>query len=191
MRQLNNIIIENSYIKNCYDNKKRDPLSLSYLIDRTLSQSNCIKLGNGIEKIFQDIIMKYTKFTNIKPKNLKGKREKDHLFQNSKDKIIYYSELKSNINLDTEKSKSTCEKCIEIVEELKLQYPTYKIKWCLLSYRYKHNDEIPNNIRRKYTKIQNNLLGINQYLELVGINLKFTNQTYKLFLNNIANNMFN
>ena len=97
------------------------------MIKRELSQSDCIKLGNGLEKIFYDIVLQYTKLKDIKPKNKKGKKEKDHLFCDETNKIIYYAEFKSNINLDTEKSKSTYQKCLNIVIELKEKYPDYTI----------------------------------------------------------------
>ena len=113
--ELFSIIENNSYIKTSKSNKKKDINSLSYLIIRELSQSDCIKLGNGLEKIFYDIVLTYTKLKDIKPKNKKGKKEKDHLFCDETNKIIYYAEFKSNINLDTEKSKSTYQKCLNIV----------------------------------------------------------------------------
>ena len=117
---LNLTIYENAYIKNCKSNVKKDFNSLSYLVDKSLSQSDCIKLGIAVEKVFSDMILKYTHLVNIKPKNIKDKKEKDHLFMDVENKTIYYSELKANINLDTEKSKSTYKKCFSIVEELKL-----------------------------------------------------------------------
>lgn len=90
------IINNNNYVKNTHSNKKKDINSLSYLINIKLSQSDCIKLGFGVEKILNDILIKYsTELKSIKEKNIKGKKEKDHLFMNEKNKIIYYAELKS------------------------------------------------------------------------------------------------
>lgn len=45
MNELNNIITHNNYVINCKSNKKKDVDSLSSLINRNLSQSDCIKLG--------------------------------------------------------------------------------------------------------------------------------------------------
>jgi hypothetical protein len=56
MDTLKTIIHKNEYIKNCSSNNKKDPSSLSFLIDKKLSQSDCIKLGNGVEKVLSDII---------------------------------------------------------------------------------------------------------------------------------------
>jgi hypothetical protein len=189
MDNLKTIIHENEYIKNCISNCKKDPSSLSFLIDKKLSQSDCIKLGNGFEKVLSDIIIK-NGLTNIKEKNKKGLSERDHLFCNKKDHVIYYAELKANINLDTEKSKSTYTKCLKIVEELKQEYPEYTIKWCLLGYRYLEYSEIPSIIQKKYTLISENLFGINEYLTMLNIDLQFTEKEYILFLNEIANSMF-
>ena len=184
------VINDNQYVTSCTSNKNRDPNSLSYLITRTLSQSDCIKLGNGVEKVLSDLIIKRTKHTNIKPKNIKGNKEKDHLFCNEETKTIYYAELKANVDLDTEKSKSTYEKCLEVVESLKREYPDYKIEWCLLAYRFLNYNDIPNVIKKKYVNIKDNVFGINQYLSMLGIDLTFTYERYVRFLNNIADKMF-
>lgn len=71
---LQELIKKNDYIKNCKSNKKKDPSSLSYLIKRDMSQSDCIKLGTGIEKLVVDIILQHTCLENIKPKNVKDKK---------------------------------------------------------------------------------------------------------------------
>ena len=187
---LASIIYDCSYIRLCSSNKNKDVCSLSYLIKRPMSQSDCIKLGLGCEKLLSDIIIKHTKLTNIKKKNSKGEKEKDHLFMDEENKIIYYAELKANINLDTEKSKTTYQKCLQIVEELKQEYVGYDIKWCLFALRFTHYQDIPNTIQKKYTEIKDNLFGINQYLEMLHVNLSFTEERYAMFLNNIADNMF-
>lgn len=187
---LEEIIKNNVYIKNCKSNKKKDLDSLSYLITRELSQSDCIKLGTGLEKIFYDIVLHHTNLKDIKPKNKKGIKEKDHLFCDEINKIIYYAEFKSNLNLDTEKSKSTYEKCLTIVNELKENYPDYKIKWGLVGCRYINNISIPNKIKHKYIDIKNNLFGVNEYLNLLDTKLNFTINEYSKFVNNIADRMF-
>jgi hypothetical protein len=191
LEDLSALVLKNEYIRNCSSNKNKDPSSLSSLIMRSLSQSDCIKLGTGIEKILQDIVVQKSSLTNIKQKNTKGKKERDHLFCDEKNKIIYYAELKANVNLDTEKSKSTYNKCLDIVNELRIDYPEYTINWCLLGYRYKHYDDIPPVIQKKYAPIKDNLFGINQYLAMLKIDFTFTDDTYTVFLNQIADEMFN
>lgn len=192
-QQLNSLIKENRYISETVSNKKKDQNSLSSIVIRQLSQSDCIKLGTGIEKLLVDLILQkseHSELKDIKPKNEKGSKERDHLFIRENEKIVYYAELKANLNLDTEKSKSTYTKCQFIVDELKSQYPDYTIKWCLLGCRYLHSDNIPGLISKRYTAIQENLFGINQYLQLMNVNLQFTEETYTEFVNNVADAMF-
>ena len=187
---LGSLIGECEYIVKSSSTKKKDVSSLSYLIDIEMSQSECIKLGLGCEKLISDIIMKYGNVKNIKKKNEKDKKERDHLFMDVEKKVIYYAEIKANINLDTEKSKVTYNKCEEIVSELKEEYGDYEIRWCLVALRYLENEKIPKTIKSKYSKISENLYGINEYLKLLGINLIFTEERYKLFLRNIVIAMF-
>jgi len=187
---LKDLVKKNDYIKNCKSNKKKDPSSLSYLIKRDMSQSDCIKLGTGVEKLVTDIVLNYSSLENIKPKNVKDQKERDHLFIDKKAKIVYYAELKANINLDTEKSKATYSKCLDIVKELQKEFPEYTVKWCLLAYRYIDNDCISLSIKKKYMKISENLYGINEYLEMLGIDFEFTEETYTSYLNTIADEMF-
>lgn len=188
---INELIKNNEYIKTCLSCKEKDKNSLSYLIKRNMSQSDCIKLGNGYEKVLTDIIISFSGLKNIKEKNKKGKKERDHLFIDETNMIVYYAELKGNINLDTEKSMSTYMKCQDVVTELKKEYPDYKIRWCLLGYRYLDNKEIPVTIKKKYSPIEYNLFGINDYLSMLNIEHKFTQETYNEFLNDIADTMFN
>lgn len=192
MLELKEIIDNNNYIKNCISNKNKDYNSLSYLINRDLSQSDCIKLENGIEKIIQEIIIKKNKnLINIKPKNKKGQKEKDHLFKDENNKIIYYAEIKSNLNLDTEKCRATYDKCLKILNELENEYNGYKINMFLIGIRYYDKKIIPKVILNKYLQIIENVLGINNYLEIMNTNIYFINEEkYKEFLNYIANKMF-
>lgn len=190
--ELKNIIKNNKYIKCCVSDKKKDYNSFSYFIKRNLSQSECIKLGYGMENVLRDIILqKNTNLKSIKPKNQKGKKEKDHLFVNETLRTIYYAELKSNLNLDTEKCVSTYNKCLQILEELKTEYHEYKIKMYLIGLRYYKTNSIPKQIEKKYLPISNNLLGVNEYLRELNIDMTFTDEEiYKYFINYIVENMF-
>ena len=189
--ELTNMISGCSYIQECVSNKKKDENSLSYLVDSIpLSQSDCIKLGTGFEKLLADIVTQNTTLVNIKTKNEKGVKEKDHLFMDTENKIIYYAELKANLNLDTEKSKSTYQKCQHIVEELHNAYPDYDLRWCLLGYRYTNKEKMSKVINTKYKEISENVFGINEYLQMVGVAHVFTEEKYKEFINRIAVSMF-
>lgn len=188
---IDELMLKNAYIQKCVSNKKKDESSLSYLIDIELSQSEMIKLGIGFEGLLRDFVLhKNSCVTNIKPKNIKGKKEFDHLFCDEEKKIIYYAELKGNLNLDTEKSKKTYDKCKELVEKCKEMYPDYEIRWCLLGFRYINYDDIPKTIKKRYDDIKENVFGINEYLHMLSINFSFNETTYRSFLNKLAKQMF-
>ena len=187
--KISRIIRKNKYINNCSSNKKIDINSLSYLIDYELSQSDCIKIG--IENILKDFILENTNLKNIKTKNKKGIKEKDHLFMDINKKIIYYAEIKSNLNLDTEKSKQTYKKCLDIKKELQEEYKDYEIKMFLVGVRYYEKIIIPKTILKKYKEINNNLCGINEYLKFLSIKFKiFNEKDYKKILNYLVKKMF-
>jgi hypothetical protein len=182
----------NAYIQASVSNKTKDTNSLSSLINRNLSQSDCIKLGTGIEKVLVDCILGQNQdLVNIKQKNKKGVKERDHLFKDEVNKTIYYAELKSNLNLDTEKCKSTSGKCIQIVDELKNEFVDYHIELSLVGLRYFHSNDIPKIISNKYISIQSNVVGINEYMAKLKAYPGFeTEEKYKEFLNYVADSMF-
>jgi len=189
---LHAIISNNEYVQTCTSNKSKETHSLSSLIDRDLSQSDCIKLGTGLEKVCKDIVLAgNASLTNIKPKNSKGKKERDHLFYQADTKTVYYAELKSNLNLDTEKCRSTSLKCQQILGELQEEYPESTIKMFLLGVRYYERSQIPKIITQKYSDIDENVVGMNDYFTALGVPLQFEGEEdYKQFLNDLANQMF-
>ena len=189
---IHNLIKANPYIKRFKSQDRKDIHSFSYLVDKKfrMTHSDCIKLGIAMEKILTDIILEFNKdIIDIKIKNQKNKRERDHIFKDDVEKVIYYCEIKSNLNLDTEKSCSTIAKCLDIVEELKDQYPAYDIKWGLVGLRYHNKNNIPSKISNKYKKIEENILGINDYLSMLNISLNFTHRTYTTFVNSVVNQL--
>ena len=105
-------------------------------------------------------------------------------------KTIYYAELKSNLNLDTEICKSTSDKCVQILAELISEYPEYTVKMFLLGVRYYEASIIPKNILKKYSSITNNVVGINEYLTELNANVLFTEEKYKELINHLAKCMF-
>jgi hypothetical protein len=186
------IILDNKYVQKCVSNKKKDIHSLSYLITYNLSQSDCIKIGIGLENVLRDLILCLAhELIDIKPKNKKGNKEKDHLFVNNNNKNIYYAELKSNLNLDTEKTKSTYIKCLEIKKDLQKEYNNMNIIMFLVSTRHYTTNIIPQSIISKYEPIKDNLIGINEYFKLLSVPIKFDNEKeYIYILNLLAKSMF-
>jgi len=190
---LKSVVNGNEYVQACTSNKAKDVHSLSSLVDRPMSQSDCIKLGTGLEKVFCELVLALNPdLTSIKPKNSKGKKERDHLFVNEEQKVIFYAELKSNLNLDTEKCKSTSNKCLQIEAELAEEYPDYIIKMFLVGLRYYNKTLLTKVITNKYAEIPEHLVGVNDYFEvLTGDPLLFADETgYKEFLTYLADQMF-
>ena len=188
-RYLESIIKQNRYVYNCSSNIHKNKHSLSYLIKSKMSQSDCIKLGIGLEKLLTDLILDNTKLVNIKRKNKKGKKEKDHLFLDKVNKQIFYAELKANLYLDTEKYRKTIQKCKSNVREIKSANPDCTVSWCLIGLRYLNSDDICPTIAKKYKAIEGNLFGINDYFDMLGMN-NFSKEVYKDFLNEVAKKMF-
>lgn len=182
---------DNEYLIKKHEPSIPDDCSLSFLIDKKIANSEAIRLGIAFESVSRDFIMKKTNLENIKEKNRKGEIETDHLFEDKTNKIIYYAELKGNLKLDTEKSKKTYQKCQETVEKLKLKYPDYEIKWCLVGFRYIDKDEMPNFIKAKYKEISSNLFGINEYYRMFGIRNGYsTPEKYRIYMNKLFNDIF-
>lgn len=193
LEELKNYTKECPYIqkqKEMKSKKKLDEESLSFIINRPLSQSESIRLGIAIENYFRNFIGNKTGLKNIKKKNSKGQKEKDILFIDYNHKIIYYSEIKTNLNLDTEKSKSTYIKCQDIVKELQYEYKDFQIKWCLLGARYINCHEISEKVKKKYIDIKDNLFGINEFFQMFDIDLVVSKKEYKELLNHIADECF-
>lgn len=168
----------------------QDVNSLSSLVqERQLSQSNKIKLGIYLEKVIETFIIDNSSVLSIKTKNIKNVHEKDHLFVNKIDKIIIYAELKSNLNLDTEKIKSTIQKIKDIEIELNDKYgQNYKVYCFLISLRFLNITDMPKNIAYKYNEIQYMLIGLNEYLDFFEIETIKNYQEYSLILNNLIDN---
>jgi hypothetical protein len=180
------------YVQSCVSKTTRDNASISSLIDRHLSQSDCIKIGIAIEDVLRLFIKTYiARVKDIKEKNTKDKKEKDHLFIDEENKVVYYAEIKANLNLDTEKYHATINKCKYIHEELTTKYPDHTINMYLVGARYLHASEMSSAIHKKYSDIQSSLIGVNDYL----MNLGYTGEIlsfslYRELLNKMVNNMF-
>ena len=152
MNMWRRIIKKNNYISKTKSVKRKDPDSLSFLMGIDMSHSDAIKLGYAVEGVIRDIILEKNKnIRDIKVKNTKGKKERDLLFENPEKREIYYAEMKSNLNLDTEKKIATREKCLLIEKELSLEYPNHQIHSYLLNSRYLNNNDIPFRIKNKYS----------------------------------------
>jgi len=178
--------IPRNRFKKCID----DSESFSSLVDAQLEQSEKIQLGTRMERFLTKIILAFAPtLKNIKEKNDKGKHETDHLFMDVDANIIYYAEIKSNLNLDTEKSVATEKKCLAVVENLKTKYPQCQIRMFLVSLRHLEAVSIKRTTHLKYKTIRDNIVGVREYLQTLGIPSQHeleTEETYKKFINDIV-----
>ena len=135
--------------------------SLNYLFygRRISEQSKFIKLGRFGEYFTKELIMLNKNlelmFCGIQKINNKNK-DVDLIFKDNINNIIYYRELKGNIELDTEKLPATINKCNEINLFLKKEYD-YQINFGILNWsiynRDKNNLNIINSFERNGIKI--------------------------------------
>jgi hypothetical protein len=178
------------YLKTCKSNNNKEVHSLSSVITCPMSQSDCIKLGIALENVLKTAIISNKELKDIRPSNTKGKKEMDHLFCDEIKKIIYYAEIKSNLNLDTEKSTMTYKKCLSVAQELKEKFPDYTIKMFLVSGRHYTTKVIPKLLLSKYTDIKDNVVGINEYLKELNVIYEFADEQHYIdMLNKVANKL--
>lgn len=113
--------------------------SITYLLygAKPSQQSINIKLGRLGEFLSKELIMCNPNLElltcGIQTINEKNK-DVDLLFKDETHKIIYYRELKGNIELDTEKLPATINKCKEIEASLKATYSDYAINCGILNW---------------------------------------------------------
>ena len=116
-----------------------NPGSISHLLygKKPSEQSINIKIGKLGEFISKELIKSNPKLElldcGIRKINNKQK-DVDLIFKDEAHKIIYYFELKGNIQLDTEKLPATINKCKEIENSLKNQYSEYTIVCRILNW---------------------------------------------------------
>ncbi len=115
------------------------PGSLLYLLygEKPSEQSVSIKMGRLGELITKELIQQNGRFSLLKcgVQNINDrKKDVDLLFEDKQNNIIYYRELKGNIELDTEKIPATVSKCKEIQASLQQTYPTHTVNFGVLNW---------------------------------------------------------
>jgi len=196
------LINKNAYINKKEEESKKDPHSFCSLVDKPLAQSQNITLGICMETLFQDAIATKTDWVPVllddsknkngtARKNKKGEHQIDHCWMNVESKTIVYAEEKNNINLDTEKSKVTKEKVQSVAAKIKEKYPDYNVKSYILAARYlSASEEIAQGIiKTKYSDAS--VIGVNDYLELFGLELIPSYEEYKKIIAAVCLNKFN
>ena len=153
--------------------KRKETGSLSELVFPSSPNSFLIKIGGILENCFNEYAESRTE-RNLKNYikqhiyNFFGKnRDLDIIFEfNGK---IYYFEVKSNLNLDTEKSKATADKVNEIGHFLEEFFPEKEIVYGVLSGRYGRRNEINHNIKDKLGEAS--IYGYKDFFELFGVSV--------------------
>jgi hypothetical protein len=183
----NCIAARNTYVDTCERNPQKDTNSFYSLIKQQLSQSDAIKLGFAIEKIFREMILSNPELEDIRnTKTIKGVKEKDHLFRHTQTGDIYYAEVKSSLLLDTEKFPATIAKIKDITRKLQSTYASKNINAFLFTPRYLLNDLIPEAIQKKLESYDTKgikIVGVNDYLDALGVKYQFLNE--KSYMENL------
>jgi len=123
------------------------PGSISYLLygEKPSEQSINIKFGRFGEFLSKELINSNKSLElltcGVQKVNNKNK-DIDLIFKNEKLKIIYYRELKGNIELDTEKLPATIAKCKEIEKCLKQKFKNYSIDCGILNWSIYNRDDL-------------------------------------------------
>jgi hypothetical protein len=153
--------------------------SIKSLIDFPMTQSQSIRLGTAVENILRETISSKSKWVDIKPENQPGEKERDHLFQLGG--VTIYAELKSNLNLDSEKKKATREKAKSIAEEEHTQGIIVALR------HYSHETLSQSSCTNFYEKSDLKVLPVAEYLNLFSVENPFGSYDgYKKWLNYVA-----
>jgi len=107
-------------------------------------QSLNIKFGRAMEKWFEEAVrVGHNNFTVMKSGVWKEiSKDLDLIFRDDDNNVIYYRELKLNLNLDTEKIVSTYEKIAYIRSFLRKKYPGYDIDAAALTWGIYDKDDM-------------------------------------------------
>ena len=118
------------------------------------------KIGKNFEKWFEYVI-EHNGYELYKGKDKlihidNNRKDMDIVFKDESNQIVYYIEMKSNTNLDTEKFKATCNKISNIHQSLNENYKEYKIESYLLHWSVYEENDLDNEYKNKHLKYQEN-----------------------------------
>ena len=152
------------------------PGSGSYLLfgSRPSPQSLNIKFGRAFEKWFhQAVILGNNDYEMMKCGVWREiQKDLDLIFRDNQNKVIYYRELKCNIDLDTEKIVSTYEKVLYIQDHLRVKFPEYRIDVAILAWATYDKEKIT--AQSKIKKCHDNKVQVEvprSFFDLININI--------------------
>lgn len=165
---LKSLLITEKNIELLKKNEK-DAWNVKRLLGVDLSQSQSIRFGNMFQNFIKSIIVEAggevlsQQFADIygvgETKTNKGQKDVDVWF-NFKGKM-YYFEAKTNLDLDSEKSKATDQKVEAISNWMKINYPNDEVVSGILSCWYTKELGLPVKVKNVvYMERFFNLLGI-------------------------------
>ena len=167
------------------------PGSISYLLygKKPSEQSINIKLGRFGEFLSKELINTNINLEllicGVQKINNKNK-DVDLIFKDENKKIIYYRELKGNIELDTEKLPATIIKCKEIEKSLKEKYIDYIIDCGILNWSIYNRELLTKGISHIKT-FENNGIKIEHMEDFLKIiNINWCKEDYYLFFKEIG-----
>jgi len=150
MDNINNKISEIIKLKTKHNGSLKE---LLFTNERYSKQSICIKIGNYLETAINKFVDEKYKPTKTLKDAINIIRDKqnydiqiDLIFE--KDGVIYYREVKSNTNLDTEKTKATYKKVTDIEKILKSM--GYNVNSKVLSLRFCNQSDINGYIKKPF-----------------------------------------
>lgn len=188
--------LEVPYVNADHRRVAKNDASMNSLIDCTITQSQCIKIGNALEKIVNywvasDPTLPWKLMSNPVEKH---EKQKDVLLKNEETQEILYAEIKANLELDTEKAPKTIQKIESVHTALQDKYPGWKVHSFLLSGRYLAFADIPAELSKRYQPLWDrgfSLLGMNEFLAKVGMGHRFVGyEEYRTFWTRVAKHMF-
>lgn len=169
------------------------PGGLPYLLfgNQPSTASLFIKIGRNFEKWFKFIVEDCGMI--LLPdgviKDVIGGKSKDIdlLFMDNENKIVYYRELKSNLELDTEKLPATYEKIKKITNYLRNEYPNYKIDSSLMTWAIYQEKDLPKKYNSKIKQCKNNGVEVSYPSDLFNLlNIEFSGNDYYNFFRKLG-----
>jgi hypothetical protein len=168
------------------------PGSISYLLygEKLSEQSINIKFGKFGEFLAKQLIIITPNLELLKCgiQIINGKKKDvDLIFKDEINKIIYYRELKGNIELDTEKLPATILKCKEIETSLQSTYSEYSINCGILNWSV-YNRKILTVAIPKIEKFETEGIKIDHMEDFLNIiNVSWDEDDYYLYFREIGN----
>jgi len=176
--------------------KRSEPGSLPYLFwgNKISEQSFYIKVGRNFEKWFKFIAENSKGFVllpdGITKKVSKGKsKDIDFIVLDANNKVVYYLELKSNLELDTEKLPATIDKVNIIEKYLTKTYPDYTIECGILHWAVYDKNILAKKYLTKIKQAENSGVSVKYPKDLFGIlNQNISENDYYSLFNDIRTN---